>query len=155
VVVRSAPIKDTNGVLDIISAIYKVLNLTDANGNLVFVPNTRYFSKLSAYPKAMQETNLFKLQTGVRSTDRGWFAEQSGNVIINWDPIDVPDTIYPVVSGSATSVLDYEEFELEYRYESSEAFDVEVYFKAELSRAPEAPLGVTPELYRYNLKFSY
>ena len=156
VTVRSRPIKTTAGTIDLTSAISKVLLKTDAQGRLIFHPNGVYFSKLVAFAQPLKETNLFKLQTGVRATDRDWFAFDGNDVVINWDPTQQPDTIMPAVSSPpyVLTLLAYELFELEHRYRGS-SVPAEVLFKAVLVRKEGTPAGVTPELYSYNIKFSY
>lgn len=155
VIVRSAPIYDSAGSVDTSSGIYKILTLLDSAGNFVFAPNAKYFVKMTAFPEAMRETNLFRLQTGITPDDRGWFAFDGRKVIVNWDPTTLPDTIRPVASAGPTlSLLAYEEFELEYRYVGSASAPSSVLFKAVLQRESAAPT-VTPELFSYNLRFSF
>lgn len=157
IVVRSKPLVGTGGSVDTASALYKVLVLTDANGNFIFRADGRYFVKATAHPEAMKETNLFKLQTGVRVEDRSFYALDGNKIVVNWDPTTLPDTIYPIVGvGPTLSLLSYEEFELEYRIKRSDITPgTALKLKAEFSRGPKQPTGLTPELRAYNLKFSY
>jgi hypothetical protein len=156
VTIRSNPIKTSAGVIDTTCAIYKALLKTDALGNLVFHPNGNYFTKLLAFPQALKETNLFKLQTGVLMDDRGWCAPDGAKIVINWDPSKIPDTIYPSVSGPPyiLSLQNREDFEVEYRYRGT-SIPAEILFKAVLVRFKGTSTYVTPELRSYNLKFSY
>lgn len=157
VTVKSKPIFDDDGNVDTNTAIYKAIILQDSAGRLVFLPNGVYFSKMAGYPESLRETNLFKLQVGTRVEDRSWYALDGGKIVINWDPTDVPDTIYPVVDDSVPSaaISSIEEFELDYQFKSDAPPENQVRFKAQLERGSKTTPSVTPELRSYNLKFSY
>jgi len=157
VTVKSKPIFDAAGNVNSNTLIYRVIVLLDAAGRLVFNSNGTYFTKMAAFPQSLRETNLFKLQTGVRVENRDWYALDGGKIVINWDPTDIPDTIYPVVTlGPPVATFSpIEEFELEYRFRSDLPPEREVKLKAVLERKSKTPPSVTPELRSYNLKFSY
>lgn len=155
ITVKSLPVITAAGAVNTSSGMYKILSLTDSQGRRVFAPNTVYFTRQTAYPESLKETNLFKLQTGVRAEDRGWYALDSGNIVINWDPTTLPDTIYPVISGATLSLLSIEEFELEYRVVTDESEAQQVKLRATFTRGPNSDPSITPELMSYNLKFSY
>lgn len=161
VVVVSKPIIDPEtGSVDTTSAIYKTLTAKDAGGFIVFSPNNRYFVSAAAFPVAMKETDIFKLQTNITADDHSRYAFDGQKVVINWDPTELPDTIYPVVDNSGPSpvlsLLDYEEFEMQYRYKvPGVVTSSEVIFKAILSRRQKSDKGITPELLNYNLRFSF
>jgi len=154
VTIRSTPVLDSGGAHDAGSAIYRALVLDDVHGRPVFYPNTTYFTKQTAFPLPMTETNLFRLQTGVYKTDRTYFAVDGNNLVINWDPTTLPDTIYPVWDGAMLTLLTYEEFEFEYRWDPATPIDRTLYLKATFKRDPKADPGLTPELHSFNLKFS-
>jgi hypothetical protein len=157
ITVKSKPILDASGVIDTDTLMYRVLILLDAAGRLIFNPNGVYFTRMTAFPQSMRETNLFKLQVGVRVEDREWYALDSGKIVINWDPTEVPDTIYPVVTlgPPSASISPIEEFELEYRLRADVPPERQVRLRAVFERGSKTSPSVTPELRSYNLKFSY
>jgi hypothetical protein len=156
VTVRSKPLVSSSGAVDTNSAIYKVINKVDVNGQSVFQPTGLFFTRMSAFPESMRETNIFGLQTGTLKDDREKYAVDGTDVVINWDPTEVPDTIYPVVDQTGGfSLLAYEEFEMLYRYHADDPGDPEVLFKAVLQRSQGTDKTVTPELRSYNLRFSF
>jgi hypothetical protein len=156
VTVKSKPVRNAAGAVDTSTAIYKALILTDVSGRHVFGANGVYFTRMSAFPESLKETNLFKLQTGVHMEDRSWYALDSGKIIINWDPTDVPDTIYPVLStGPVATLAAIEEFELEYRLRTDVEPERRIRLRAQLERESKTSPSITPELRSYNLKFSY
>jgi hypothetical protein len=156
VTVRSKPLVGSNGAVDTSTAIYKVINKVDVAGRAVFQPTGLFFTRMAAFPESMRVTNFFDLQVSTLRDDHEKFAVDGTDVVINWDPVDVPDTIYPVVDQTGGfSLLDYEEFEMSYRFHADDPGDPEVLFKAVLQRGQATARSVTPELRSYNLRFSF
>lgn len=184
-VVRSDPVRNPDGSINKLSAIYKAINLkeqrNDADAGRFLLPAEQhpdataettdkfahFFARQVAFLQPMQQVTFQQLTTGIRKTDRTVFAIKpaatepvSGAdvLVLNYDPGTTgADLLYfpPDVSGSGLP-LAREDFEFEYAFLPADVTTLTgLILRATLHRSPDAEGSLTPILRRYTLRFSY
>lgn len=154
VVVRS---KDPDVFTD--AAIRKISALQDVDLNGIFISGGRYFSRMVSSRQPMRQVTLQFLRSSTLPSNHEVFAfDEDGNVVLTFQP-GTTDDLYRYglrldpTSGQLTTGDWPEEFELEYRYELSNANAAEyVLLRALLSRESGADNGLTPKLHEYHIR---
>lgn len=154
VVVRS---KDPDSFTD--AAIRKVAALKDVDLNGVFLAGGRYFSRMTARRDPMRQVTLQFLRSSALPSDHEIFAiDEDGEVVVSFQPGHTTDLFRYGLrldpnTGSLVTGTWPEEFELEYRYQLSNANTAEyLLFRALLSRRGNADNGLTPKLLEYHIR---
>lgn len=140
-------------------AIRNVISLQDIDGEYVFLPGGKFFTKLNAFREPLREVSKDFLQNSVLATDHSVFAFDGNNPLINFDSFSSDDVFrLKVVENAGTySLIDTqpENFILEYAYRVGQVTTGNyILFKANLSRGVASDAGVTPKLRRYDIRVS-
>jgi hypothetical protein len=154
VIVRS---KDPDSFTD--AAIRKITTLQDVDTQGVFLAGGRYFSLITANRVPMRQVTLQYLRSSTLPSNHNVFAiDGNGNVVVTFAPGTTEDLyLYGLRMSPTTNQLTAgtwpEEFELEYRFQLTNALTTEyLLFRALLTRRGIADNGVTPKLHEYHLR---
>jgi hypothetical protein len=150
--VSSKPHLLPSGTLDTASAIYKVVNLEDGDGETIFSPR-RYFDRQEGILEPLQEISFARLVNSVRKGDHRFFAVLDDIIVLNYDPTTADDVLYLLPGESLERRA--EKFAIGYSTfpESEEAVE-QLIFKAILRKSPTAAPESTPVLSSYQLRIS-
>jgi len=148
--VQSHAIKDSLGVVNQSSAIFKIINMSTVSNKFLFAAE-RFFQTQDAFIEPMQQTSITKLSSKVRKTDRRFFAIDGSDVIINFDPTKSDEILY--LTPGKTTVDTRENYDLYYRYTPTTPATNKVIVKAILRRDIDKP-DSTPIIRSFSLRFA-
>jgi hypothetical protein len=184
-IVRSNPIKNPNGTVNLTSAIYKAISIrelrSDSDTGRFLLPAHEhpsavgatgdnfagYFTRQEAFPAPMQQVSFRQLSTNTRKTDHAVFAVKRAAetpatatdvVVVNFDPRTSTDVLYlpPDLSALGTTPLLREDFALEYVFIPTAVEALTgIKLRATLERGVDTDGSVTPILRGYTIRVSY
>ena len=141
-----------------VSAISLVADMRDRNGDAVFIAGGKYFNRMLATREPLTQVNEDFLLTNILPSNHKNFAITStGNVLINFEPGTTKDlyTFGPRLDTSGTYVFSEhdEEFEVNFRRRLNTTIEIRsLKVKVAMEREPLADGGLTPKVFRYNVK---
>lgn len=139
------------GELDPASALYRLANLTAADGGFVFDPNAQYIERITGYIEPMTVTNRFFLERGARKNNNTHFAWED-NGILSVLKLDKPVDSITIEPGNPT-VVDGSDYRLAYRFYNDDGVD-SIKVRVTLRRDPSADASKTPVIRGMTIRFT-
>lgn len=143
------------------TAIKKVTELVDLNGQPVFLAGGDYFSNIQGTRVPMTQVPIDFLKNSVLPNDHSKFAiDSNGRVVVNFQPNTQKDfytygykTVGTGLSPTDTAGFYNETIVLDYNYRREGILAIDgVAFKAVLTRAKDASESITPKLGGYQIR---